>query len=58
MPRTETVSFSWLGKSTPVAYSVIIPTNSPNMTHRPLPISLLVVQPNTLQGREGVSGVG
>lgn len=39
----------WLGKSTPVAYSVNKPTNTPNITQRPLPISFDSVQPNTLR---------
>lgn len=43
------MSLIWLGKSTPVAYSVNKPTNTPNITHRPLPISLASVQPNTLR---------
>ena len=48
IPRYETRSFIWLGKSTPVAYSVISPTSRPNMTQRPLVISFFLVQPKTL----------
>lgn len=48
MPRYVSMRRIWLGKSTPVAYSVNRPTNTPNITQRPLPISLAGVQPNTL----------
>ena len=48
MPMYDSISLSWLMKSTPVAYSVRRPTPNPNMTHRPLKISLFLVQPNTL----------
>ena len=37
-------------RTTPVANSVIMPTNKPNMTHRPLLISLLLVHPSVLRG--------
>lgn len=46
------MSFSWLMKSTPVEYSVKRPTNTPNMTQRPLKISFARVQPNTLHTRQ------
>lgn len=49
MPRYESKSLSCCGKLAPVAYSVRRPTAKPNMTHRPLPISFALVQPNTLQ---------
>ena len=39
---------NWCGKSTPVAYSVSRPTAKPNMTHRPLVISLAFVHPKNL----------
>jgi hypothetical protein len=41
-----------------VAYSVSSPTNTPNMTQRPLPISFAGVQPNTLGGGGGSSRRG
>ena len=48
MPRYDTINFSWLMKSTPVAYSVSSPTPKPNMTQRPFVISFFGVHPNTL----------
>jgi len=33
IPRYDTMSFSWLMKSTPVENSVNSPTKTPNMTH-------------------------
>ncbi|PNH12732.1 hypothetical protein TSOC_000312 [Tetrabaena socialis] len=41
------MSANWCGKSTPVAYSVSMPTSKPNITQRPLLISFLGVHPKT-----------
>ena len=52
------MSLSWSMNDTPVAYSVMRPMKKPIMTHRPLVISFLLVQPNTLQCARGRGRAG